>query len=179
MEPTDIQLMLRVRQGDLEAYRLLVERYRAALRRFLAAMLPDRALADDAVQETFLRLWTLRERYSPTGRFSTYLFQIARNHALNVCKRHNLDARDCGSLAVPPRSPEGELLARERAEGIEDAIRSLPAPYRSVFLMSHIDGMKYAEIAACLGIPVGTVKSRMSEAVRRLRLALAEQGDEQ
>src|SRR5829696_6807734 len=99
MEPTDIQLMLRVRDGDLEAYRLIVERYRRRLQRFLAAMVPGQA--DDAVQEALLRLWLLREQYEPTGRFSTYIFQIARNHALNVRKRReNETRRDAETVPV-------------------------------------------------------------------------------
>lgn len=176
MEPTDIQLMLRVRQGDLEAYRLLVQRYRAPLRRFLAAMLPDPASAEDAVQETLLRLWLLRERYEPTGKFSTYLFQIARNHALNVRKRLEGEARRIAP-AASEETPEGALLRRERAAGVEEAIQMLPPLYRAVFLMSHRDDLKYAEIGARLGIPVGTVKSRMAEAVRRLRSQLRVDGE--
>jgi RNA polymerase sigma-70 factor (ECF subfamily) len=179
MEPTDIQLMLQVRQGDLEAYRRLVQRYRDPLRRFLAAMLPDRASAEDAVQETLLRLWLLRERYEPTGKFSTYLFQIARHHALNVRKRLDGEIRHLASTAsdgVQAETPESALLKQEEAAGVEAAIRSLAPLYRTVFLMSHRDGLKYAEIGARLGIPVGTVKSRMAEAVRRLRIGLRVEG---
>jgi RNA polymerase sigma-70 factor, ECF subfamily len=179
MEPTDIQLMLRAQQGDLEAYRTLVERYRGPLKRFLAAMLGDQTLAEDAAQETLLRLWLGAGRYEPTGKFSTYLFQIARNHALNVKKRL------AGQSALQPPVPVGEptperaLLHRERAAEVEAAIQALPAIYRSVFEMSHRDGLKYTEIASQLLIPAGTVKSRMAEAVRRLRLALTpNEGDD-
>jgi RNA polymerase sigma-70 factor (ECF subfamily) len=172
MEPTDIQLMLRVRDGDLEAYRLIVERYRRPLQRFLSALAPGQA--DDAVQETLLRLWLLREQYEPTGRFSTYLFQIARNHALNARKRReNEIRRDTESASVSIETPEDSLMLRHRNERVMGAIRSLPEIYRSVFEMSHKDGLKYAEIGARLGIPVGTVKSRMAEAVRKLRHALS------
>jgi RNA polymerase sigma factor (sigma-70 family) len=152
---------------------VLALRYRAPLRRFLAAMLPDASAADDAVQETLLRLWLLRERYEPTGRFSTYLFQIARNHALNARKRMNGEMRRTVEPSPPADLPEEALLRRERAERVEKAIRALPALYRSVFLLSHREGLRYADISARLSIPVGTVKSRMAEAVRRLRAALS------
>jgi RNA polymerase sigma-70 factor (ECF subfamily) len=175
MEPTDIQLMLRVREGDLEAFQALVQRHRASLRRFLAAMLKDAESAEDAVQETLLRLWLLRGRYEPTAAFSTYLFQIARNHAMNARKRLYRDACqkawNMDDLAEGD-SPEGVLLQRETSSDVEEAIRSLPPLYRTVFLMSHRDGLKYAEIGAHLRIPVGTVKSRMAEAVKRLRRLL-------
>src|SRR5881398_3599355 len=86
-EPTDIDLMLRARDGEAAAFHELVRRYRAPLRRFFAALLADRSQADDYAQETFLRLWLARERYVPTGKFSTYLFQIGRHYWLNQRKK--------------------------------------------------------------------------------------------
>jgi RNA polymerase sigma factor, sigma-70 family len=181
MEPTDIQLMLRVRDGDLDAFQALAQRYRAPLRRFLAAMLRDTDSAEDAVQETLLRLWLLRDRYEPTGAFSTYLFQIARNHAMNARKRLYRDAcregKNMDELAEGD-SPEGVLLQREASLGVEEAIQALPSIYRTVFLMSQREGLKYAEIGSQLRIPVGTVKSRMAEAVKRLRRALQDERGE-
>ena len=181
MEPTDIELMLRVREGDVAAFRQLAERYRGPLRRFFAAVLADRSRVDDCDQETLLRLWLSRCRYEPTGRFSTYLFQIGRHHWLNERKKLGrevrLDEREGseGYFRVDPVSqPERILLDRDRDAGIRRAIRALPAHYRIVFELCHLEGWKYAEIASRLGIPVGTVKSRMAEAVRRLREALLE-----
>src|SRR5438067_6503407 len=104
MEPTDIELMLRAKNGDVAAFRELVERYRDPLRRFFAALLADRSQTDDFVQETFLRLWMLRERYAPTGKFSTYLFQIGKHYWLN--QRNKYRARPLpepveGALEIP------------------------------------------------------------------------------
>ena len=181
MEPTDIQLMLRVRQGDLDAYRLLVQRYRKPIHRFLSSLLGDAPLADDATQETFLRLWLLRDRYEPLGKFSTYLFQIARHHALNVRKQMWTEARHCNAeenLIADFDTPERAVLRDERDRKVRNAILALPPIYRAVFDLSHRDGLKYAEIANQLGIPIGTVKSRMAEAVRKLRKALEEGNDE-
>ena len=70
-EPSDIELMLRVKAGEMAAFRQLTARYRDPLRRFFSAILEDRSLAEDYTQETFLRLWFTRERYEPTGKFST------------------------------------------------------------------------------------------------------------
>ena len=179
MEPTDIELMLRVQQGDVAAFRTLVFRYREPLRRFFASLLADRSQADDFAQETFLRLWLSRERYVPTGRFSTYLFGIGKHYWLNAnVKRCPAQPRVVSedavmAVAAPPAvQPERVLLEQFEAARVRKAIADLPAHYRDVFAMSHFDGLKYAEIACRLGIPVGTVKSRMAEAVRRLRQTL-------
>lgn len=180
MGPTDIELMLRAREDDAAAFHELVRRYREPLRRFFAGLLADRSQADDFVQETFLRLWLSRGRYEPTGKFSTYLFQIGKHYWLNQRKKFRpellaIDDPD-GAWQVgsgPVTQPHAILLERYRAARIRRAVADLPEHYRAVFEMSHFDGLKYAEIGCRLGIPVGTVKSRMAEAVRRLRQALA------
>lgn len=187
MELTDVELMLRVREGDVHAFRELAARYRDPLRRFFASVLADRSLADDYTQETLLRLWQSRERYVPAGSFSAYLFQIARHYWWNQRKKigRNLSpamppeelVRDyCG-----PADPQAVILRRERRRWLLAAVAELPARYRAVFELYQFEAMSYAEVAAQLGIPVGTVKSRMSEALRRLRCALdalqAEEGD--
>ena len=174
MEPTDLELMQRVRRDDLKAFGELVQRHRAPLRRFLASLLPDPSLADDCAQETFLRLWLARHQYVPSGRFAAYLYQIARHYALNQrTKRVVPTAALTDSLTDKTGEPEQIVVTEWRTESIRKAIRDLPPIYRDVFESSHLDGLKYAEIACCLGIPLGTVKSRMAEAVRRLRIALA------
>jgi RNA polymerase sigma-70 factor (ECF subfamily) len=180
MEPTDIELMLRVRGGDLRAFQQLVERYREPLRRFFAALLADRSQADDCVQETFLRLWLLRDRYEPTGRFSTYLFQIGKHHLLNERRKASampvrpIEAGDQELWIAVEGQPEPLLLRQVQSARIRSAVEALPEIYRSVFQLSHFEGLKYAEIACRLQIPVGTVKSRMAEAMRRMRESLSE-----
>ena len=182
MEPTDIELMLRAKAGDLIAFQELAHRYREPLRRFFASLLADRSQADDFAQETFLRLWSTRERYEPTGRFSTYLFQIGKHYWLNQRNRfqaiHYCEAstdRFIEVQAPPSTQPEMILLQHYRDGRIRQAIAALPEHYRLIFEMSHFEGLKYAEIGCRLGIPVGTVKSRMAESVRRLRQTLSEE----
>ena len=176
MEQTDVELMLRVQEGDTTALAELARRYREPLRRFFAAVLPDRSLADDYAQETLLRLWLSRHRYQPTGQFSTYLFQIGRHYWLNQRKKLTTSTLPGEGLEehgpAGGSGPEDMVLRQEHSERLHRAIRRLPPAYRAVFTLSHIEGLKYAEIADRLGIPLGTVKSRMSEAVRRLRVTL-------
>jgi RNA polymerase sigma-70 factor, ECF subfamily len=183
MRPTDIELMLRAREDDAAAFQELVGRYREPLRRYFASLLADRSQADDFVQETFLRLWLCRRRYEPTGKFSTYLYQIGKHYWLNQRKKFRpevgVEALDEASVAAPVQvtQPQAILLQRHRDLQIRRAIAALPDHYGVVFSLCHFDGLRYAEIARRLGIPVGTVKSRIAQAVRLLRQALAP-GDE-
>ena len=139
------------------------------------------------MQEVFLRLWKARGRYRPTGKFTTYLFQIAKNHWLNEREKRNrrispvsLEAganessnglRD--AVETGERGPMAETLNRELAERIAEAVSRLSEKLRLVFVLGQHQGMKYADIAEVLGIPVGTVKSRMSNAEQSLRAELA------
>jgi RNA polymerase sigma-70 factor (ECF subfamily) len=192
-------LMARVRDGgDLEAFAELAGRYRGPLRRFVASLLPgDPQAAEDGAQEALLRLWASRERFDPdAGRLSSYLFGIALNWANNQRARratrarhehrpppggaYELDGADQIEVAAPPvTQPERVLLLRWERERVLRALDALPEGQRRVFALSHFDGLKYAEIAGRLGIPVGTVKSRMAEAVRRLRQALTDDEEDE
>ena len=179
-EATDIELMLRTKAGDTPAFQQIVARYRGPLLRFFRAILEDRSLAEDYTQETFMRLWLTRERYEPTGKFSTYLYEIGKHYWFNQRKKVRVPTTSIDDemfqvlSASAVMEPETMLLRQTRQTRIRLAIAALPVHYRTVFEMSHLEGLPYAEISTRLGIPVGTVKSRMSEAVRRLRTTLTE-----
>jgi RNA polymerase sigma-70 factor (ECF subfamily) len=186
----DIALMLRVQRcGDAAAFAELAGRYRGQIKRFFAALLPDPALADDFAQETLLRLWLSRHRYRPTGKFSAYLFQIARHYYLNQRLRYrarmtrevstDTDAGAGLEIALSQRTqPEIVFMEQRERQLRAKAIANLPGHYSAVFELSHFEGMKDAEIACRLGIPIGTVKSRMAEAVRLLRQRLSNDEEE-
>jgi RNA polymerase sigma-70 factor (ECF subfamily) len=180
MLATDIELMLRARAGDVEAFGELVWRYRGPLRRFFGSVLADSTQADDCVQETFLRLWTSRARYEPTGSFAAYLFRIGRHYWLNQRKKYRpklVELSDTSPSALAVSQPESIVLERLRQARIRRAVAALPGHYREVFELSHFAGLKYHAISERRGIPVGTVKSRMAGAVRRLRRELVEEGE--
>jgi RNA polymerase sigma-70 factor, ECF subfamily len=186
---TDPELMTLVKDGDYAAFDELYDRYSGRVRRFLFSLTWDVDLAEDYLQEVFLRLWRARDRYEPTGRFSTYLFQIAKNYYLAQARKARARSEEL-SLAHVDRNgfrpfenlrvneriePEVHLLEEYRKLGIRRAIASLPERQKLVFIMSHLEDMKYAEIAEVLGIAVGTVKSRMFAAVGSLRTMLKEE----
>ena len=189
---SDADLMMLVREGDYVAFDQLYDRYRGPILRFLFSLTWDADIAQDYLQEVFLRLYRARDRYEPTGKFSTYIFQIAKNYYLAQRRKTKGDAielslthedrngfRPFENLRVNERiEPEVHLLEEYRKLGIRRAIAALPEAQKLVFVMSHLEDMKYAEIAEVLGIAVGTVKSRMFAAVNTLRTMLKEDSDE-
>ena len=185
---SDAELMMLVREGDYVAFDELYERYRGPIVRFLFSLTWDQDLAEDYLQEVFLRLYRARDRYEPSGKFSTYIFQIAKNYYLAQARKLRTRSGEVSltqenrggfkpyeNLRVNERiEPEVHLLEEYRKLNIRRAIAALPEHQKLVFVMSHFEDMKYAEIADVLGIAVGTVKSRMFAAVNTLRTMLKE-----
>jgi RNA polymerase sigma-70 factor (ECF subfamily) len=137
-------------------------------------------------QEVFVKVFTHVESYQATAKFTTYLYRIARNTWIDHLRRTkhqrhvgsldatNEDGRSLGdSLALVTDGPDEELGKRELVERVLNAISSLDEQHREVLVMSEVRGMRYSDIAEALGIPVGTVKSRMFNAMKRLRKKLA------
>jgi RNA polymerase sigma-70 factor (ECF subfamily) len=187
-ELSDTELMLLVKEGDYRAFDRLYERYRGPVQRFLFALTWDAQAAEDGLQEVFVGLFRSRADYVPTAKLSTYLFRIARNYYL-AQRRRRRSAQEV-SLSCPGRDgsdpfagiranemvePEIRLMQAYRRWRIRRAIQSLPEGQQLVFVMAHFEGMKYAEIADVLNVPVGTVKSRMFTAVRSLQTLLKEE----
>jgi len=171
-ENDDIRLMLRVKARDRDALAALYARYAKPLLRFIVSMVGRREVAEDALQETFLRVWRAAPAYEPSAAVSTWLFTIARNAALNLFARERGRSLTDGELenAMPAEgTPPGSAPAGETGEALRAAIDRLPAGERAVVILSAYGGLRYAEIGRALGIPEGTVKSRMSGAVARLR----------
>ncbi len=178
----DIELMLRVKQGDEQAFDELICRYRRQLIGFFYSLCWNAEVAQDCAQEVFVCLWLARHRYEPTGAFRSYLYRIARNHWLGTlrkrkCRPEPLCLEEVWQDVESDVDLEKMLLRRYEDRRIKRAIAELPEYYRLVFVLSHFQGLKYAEIAEVLEIPVGTVKSRMSSAVRKLKERLMDDGE--
>lgn len=176
-QPSDEALMGSVADGSVQALETLVRRYEHRLFNYLARMAGNRTDADDLFQETFLRVYKHRQRYDRSARFRPWLYQIATN----LCKDHHKYMRHRSHIPLDSNPGEGASLSERIADpvpgpsaqaelsevrdALESAVAALPEHQRSVFLMSRYEGLRYEEIAESLGIPVGTVKSRMSKAV--------------
>jgi RNA polymerase sigma-70 factor (ECF subfamily) len=147
--------------GDHRAFEVIVRTYQEPVVRFLAHLLSDRALADDVAQETFLRCYQKLDLYSFEGRFSTWLLRVAHNAGIDAIRsrvrRERLEGR-------PPTSATDPVL---RAELVA-ALASLPVRLREPLLLVEVTGLRYREAAEVLGVPEGTVKSRVAHARARL-----------
>jgi RNA polymerase sigma-70 factor (ECF subfamily) len=162
---TDEELMVQLQAGSESALETLVERWRAPLFGFLVRRSPP-ADADDLFQETWLRVVRARRRFDPRRRFSTWLFQIANNLCRDRFRRGGVAARARAVLAEAPApgAPDPSLridLARRLA--------ALPERLREVLVLRYYRDLGESEIAELLGVPAGTVKSRLHAALRALR----------
>ncbi len=171
MNDRETRLMLRVREGSEEAFRELYELYRKPLANFLYRLCWNRSRVDDLVQEVFLRLWRARGSYEPTAKVSTYVFRIASNHWINEAAKRREQALG-GADQAGGTDPSAPLVQSEVQAAVRRAIDALPEGERMCLVLSEYNGLKYAEIGEVLGIPVGTVKSRVFSAVGRLRESL-------
>ncbi|UCC97988.1 MAG: sigma-70 family RNA polymerase sigma factor [Phycisphaerales bacterium] len=185
---TDEELMSFVRDQDVSAFEELFGRYERRVFAFFCRLIWNAEEAKDCTQETFLRLWRGRAGYTPKGRFSTYIFQIAKNHFLHerqkqksritmihTTRANTLPRADESAL---PDSTCSEAVAHEVEAAISKAVASLPEAHRLVYVLSEQQRLSYKEIADVLGCPVGTVSSRKVEAIRKLRKLLEPLRDE-
>jgi len=186
---TDVELMTEFQQGNRDAFEKLVMRHQVGVFNFFMRLMNDRDAAEDQTQDVFLRLYLHAENYEVTAKFTTYLYRIARNcwidHLRRTKRRGRLQSLDKETaegvnlyeqLAAPVEEPDAKAKAADRATVVRAAIEALPEEQRVVFVLSEVQGMKYADIAVALEIPVGTVKSRMHVAVERLRDYLMRHG---
>jgi RNA polymerase sigma-70 factor (ECF subfamily) len=192
-ELPDETLMAQVARNDVAAFDLLFRRHRRGVFSFTSRMVGDGATAEDLTQECFLRVWRARERYQPTAAFRTWLFTIVRRLALDELKRRQAFpvslateiAEDdfAGTVepfsGVDPRHPQEIVMARELARVLDRALRELPEEYREAAILRDVEGLSYEEIAQVLGCPLGTVKSRLNGARKRLQQVALEWMGEQ
>ncbi len=183
LQLSDEAAMQRVQGGDDRAFSLLVRRWEGPIMRLCTRMTGDVHLGQDMAQETFGRLFAARASYEPARRFSTFLWRIAVNACLDDRRRRArrpeapLEAGEAGlrrdaEVAADAPSPPAAAAQQEESEMVRAAVAGLPEHYRAVVLLRHYEGLKFREVAEVLGIPEGTVKSRMAEALGRLATAL-------
>jgi len=182
-QDVDAALMLAFARGDAGAFDRLFERWAAKLLRFVERMVHDTATAEELVQESFLRVYRARDRYEPSARFSTWLFHIATNLALNELRRPrrarphaSADADRFGQPLdlVDSRARTDDVVhARRESARVERALDALPERQRAALLLAAVDGLAYAEIAEALGTTTRSVKSLVHRARTALARALA------
>jgi RNA polymerase sigma-70 factor (ECF subfamily) len=182
---TDQEVVEYARDGRESAYRELVRRYQRPVFSLIYRMVRDRELAEDLSQETFVKVLNAIDRYRPEFKFSSWVFKIANNAAIDHLRRKELDtlSLDGGPDATTAErveatalqigdtteSPLDELEARELGSAIERAIGKLRPEYQTCIILRHVEGRPYDEIADILGLPLGTVKTYIHRARAELR----------
>ena len=186
---TDQEVVALARHGQDAAYRELVRRYERPVFSLVYRMVRDRELAEDLSQETFVKALNAIESYRPEFKFSSWIFKIANNAAIDHLRRRELDtlsldgsphaetpeAMQATALQIGARqeSPLDAVEAKELGGAIEVAIGRLRPEYRACILLRHVEGRAYEEIAEMLDLPLGTVKTYIHRARNELRQALA------
>ncbi len=174
MPYTDEQLMLSLKAGDRQAFNALVDRYRDRMVSYAYRMIGSAELAQDVAQETFVRVYKSAGTFRDDGRFSPWLYKIASNvchserakrakEALNVDYDTLEDTHDSGEAV------EDTVMAAVTSEQLSSGIAKLTEQHKTVLVMHVYQGLTYVEIGEALGIPTGTVKSRLFYAIRKLR----------
>jgi RNA polymerase sigma-70 factor (ECF subfamily) len=185
----DIRLMLRIRDDDPTAFAEMVELYNHRLITVLQHLLGRPEEAEDLAQEVFLRVYRVRKKYRPRAKFSTWLFTIANNLALNALRARKrkpvvpLNVRDSGPLGPRPAEqlvrdragqPTRRMEQQELAGVVQQALEGLNERQRVAVILNKFEDMNYAEVAEIMGLTTKAVKSLLSRARENLREALKE-----
>ncbi len=183
MATEDQALVERSKQGDLAAFEALVEKYRHRVWRLAMNSVRDREEAWDVAQEAFIRAWQALESFRGQSAFYTWLFRIVMNVAADRLRQRAARGRAFGTERVseeemervtpdPEIGPEDRAARVEERERIDRALAALPEHHRTIIMLSDLEGLSYREIADVLGIPMGTVMSRLHNARKRLKQVL-------
>ena len=191
---SDQEVVALARAGKESGYRELLRRYERPVFSLIYRMVRDRAAAEDLAQETFIKVLNALESYRPEYKFSSWIFKIANNAAIDHLRRREVDtlsldgsptARtaeevEATALQATDRgpSPLADLESRELGSAIELAIGKLRPEYRACILLRHVEGRAYEEIAEALDLPLGTVKTYIHRARLELRDLLGHLKDE-
>jgi RNA polymerase sigma-70 factor (ECF subfamily) len=184
----DSDLIERAVAGQSDCFDELVKRYHKPIASFIFRMIGNRETALDLTQEVFIKVYGSLERYKPEFKFSTWIYKIASNTAIDHLRKsavstaplYLVNDEEEFELPIPSRtlSPERALERRERAAQIEEVVSQLPPRYRELIVLRHVSELGYEEIADVTGLPLGTVKNRIFRAREAMRKHLVRLGIE-
>lgn len=180
MEENDIAAVARAREGDGEAFRLLVERHSRSIFRLAYRLTGSEQDSEDLVQETFMRAFRKLNSFEQRANFGTWLYRIAVNCSMDLIRKrriheqlHEEDA-DCGGAGAPHNGPnsDGRIYQIEVQQRVRSALKDLSPLERAAFVLRHFEGMSIEEIGDALGVRSSAAKHSIFRAVRKMRRAL-------
>jgi RNA polymerase sigma-70 factor (ECF subfamily) len=185
-EFSDAELVSTASTGAESSFEELVRRYQRPIVSYVYRMLSDYEASLDVTQEVFIKVYNSLERYSTDYKFSTWLYRIAHNAAIDHMRRNSMNAQSIETengdgtyqlqIESPNPTPEQERERSEWRTEIEAVVKTLPTAYRDLILLRHSRDLSYDEIAEITGLPLGTVKNRLFRAREMMRGLLVERG---
>lgn len=185
----DTDLVARAAAGDGVCFDQLVDRYHRQIANFVFRMVGNYETALDLTQEVFIKVYSSLGRYNPEFKFSTWIYKIASNTAIDYLRKQSVSVSPLYmvsgddeefELPIPAKGPNPEraLERTERSAQIEEAISKLPPRYRELIVLRHVSELSYDEIAEVTALPLGTVKNRIFRAREAMRKHLIRMGIE-
>lgn len=183
---TDAELIGVAIKGREESFEELVRRYQRPIAGYVFRMLGNYDASLDVTQEVFIKVYNSLQRYSPEYKFSTWLYRIAHNAAIDHIRRNSISTQSIETeskdgayqlqIESPAPSPERIRERKEWRREIQEVVRRLPPAYRELILLRHSSDLRYDEIADVTGLPLGTVKNRLFRAREMMREIFIERG---
>lgn len=182
---SDEELMLEFQKGDINAFEELIKRHQSGVYNFIYRFFGNKETAEEVFQEVFIKIHRAVDRYAPNGKFTTWLYTIARNQCVDIYRRNKIrralsldqqhpetDVRMVDTIASEDTPPDVLASALQIEDVLQAALEHLNPDQREVFLLREKEGFKFEEIANMTGVSVNTVKSRMRYALEGLRRTL-------
>ena len=185
-ELSDLELIASAIRGREDGFEMLVKRYQRPIAGYIFRMLGDYEASLDVSQEVFIKVYNSLTRYSSEYKFSTWLYRIAHNAAIDHMRRNSVNAQSLETenadgtyqlqIECSKPTPEQDQERSEWRTEIETVVKRLPAAYRELILLRHSQDLSYDEIAGVTGLPLGTVKNRLFRAREMMREIFIERG---
>lgn len=183
---TDVDLIANVMGGREDSFEELVRRYQKPITGYVYRIVGEYESSLDVTQEVFIKVYNSLHRYSSEYKFSTWLYRIAHNAAIDHLRRNSINAQSLETenadgtyqlqIESPGRSPEKEREISEWRTEIGQVVKRLPDAYKQLILLRHANDLSYDEIAEVTALPLGTVKNRLFRAREMMRQILVERG---
>src|SRR5215213_11963045 len=183
---TDVELIAKAISGREDGFEELVRRYQRPITNYVFRMLNDYDASLDVTQEVFIKVYNSLSRYSSEYKFSTWLYRIAHNAAIDHMRRNSISPQSLETenadgtyqlqIECPKPSPEQNRERSEWRTEIDNVVKRLPGAYRELILLRHAQDLSYDEIADVTGLPLGTVKNRLFRAREMMREIFVERG---
>jgi RNA polymerase sigma-70 factor (ECF subfamily) len=166
-------IIKRIVNGDVDSFRLLVQRYQRPVISMIRNLINDRGACEDLAQEVFFTAYRKLASFDPArSKFSTWLFSIARNKSINFLRRKSVFSTNKLPEQADSRGPVDELTRKDFFEELDLALKKLPGRQRRAFVLAEFEKLAYEDIAQIEGVPIGTVRSRINRAKKKLATRL-------